>query len=51
MKIFQIEAPHVGEDKVERTSNRMRGIQTAYKEISFQDLQTSRFWNVNVMEK
>lgn len=46
-EIFQIEAPHVGEDKVERTSNRMRGIQTAYKEISFQDLKTSRFWKVN----
>ncbi|GAV16044.1 hypothetical protein RQP50_23645 [Paenibacillus sp. chi10] len=45
-EIFQIEAPHVGEDKVERTSSRMRGIQTAYKEISFQDLQTSRFWKV-----
>ncbi|SMF90125.1 hypothetical protein SAMN05661091_4900 [Paenibacillus uliginis N3/975] len=43
-EIFQIEAPHVGEDKVERTSNRMRGIQTGYKEISFQDLQTSCFW-------
>ncbi|GED17481.1 hypothetical protein [Aneurinibacillus migulanus] len=37
-EIFQIEAPYVGEDKVERTLN------IIYKEISFQDLQTSCFW-------
>ncbi|TDL50377.1 hypothetical protein E2R60_22870 [Paenibacillus dendritiformis] len=37
-EIFQIEAPYIGDDKVERTSNMMRGIQTVYKEISFQDL-------------
>lgn len=43
-EIFQIEAPYVGEDKVERTLNMMRGIQTTYKEISFQDLRTSCFW-------
>ncbi|WP_268624966.1 hypothetical protein [Paenibacillus alvei] len=43
-EIFQIEAPYVGEDKVERTTNMIRGFQTAYKEISFQDLQTSCFW-------
>ncbi|ERI06268.1 hypothetical protein HMPREF0083_05368 [Aneurinibacillus aneurinilyticus ATCC 12856] len=43
-EIFQIEAPYVGEDKVERTLNMMRGIQTMYKEISFQDLQKSCFW-------
>lgn len=43
-EIFQIEAPYVGEDRVERTSNMMREIQTVYKEISFQDLRTSCFW-------
>ena len=41
--IFQIEAPYVGEDKVERTTNMMREIQTVYKEISFQDLRKSCF--------
>lgn len=43
-EIFQIEAPYVGDDKVERTSNMMRGIQTVYKEISFQDLRKSCFF-------
>lgn len=33
-----------GHNRVERTSNMMRGIQTVYKEISFQDLQTSCFY-------
>lgn len=43
-EIFQIEAPHVGEDKAERSASMIRGIQVSYKKISFQELKASRFW-------
>ncbi|TKI53783.1 hypothetical protein FC756_22390 [Lysinibacillus mangiferihumi] len=43
-EIFQIEAPYVGQDKVQRSLNMVRGIQKAYQAISLQDLKTSVYW-------